>query len=140
MGIFSMKTPEDEAFEDIERRQGGFQAKRKMAADKQAETVGSLAPTRLWLDFGFDPSEELDGATLEDLDDETTVSYGKPTEHGIEYVRADLVSPPQRQPLTDEQVKQIELSLRQYNSRDTYDLSLNDFARAIEAACTKGEA
>jgi hypothetical protein len=47
---------------------------------------------------------------------------------------------PQRQPLTDEQIKQIELSLRQYNSRDTYDLSLNDFARAIEAACTKGEA
>lgn len=33
-----MKTPEDEAFDDIERRQGGFQAKRKMAADKQAET------------------------------------------------------------------------------------------------------
>jgi len=31
-----MKTPEDEAFEDIERRQGGgFPAKRAMAADKQ---------------------------------------------------------------------------------------------------------
>lgn len=29
-----MKTPEDEAFEDIERRQGGFQAKRKAAMDK----------------------------------------------------------------------------------------------------------
>jgi len=30
-----MKTPEDEAFEDIERRQGGgYQAKRQMAADK----------------------------------------------------------------------------------------------------------
>jgi len=29
-----MKTPEDEAFEDIERRQGGFPAKRAMAADK----------------------------------------------------------------------------------------------------------
>ena len=32
-----MKTPEDEAFEDIERRQGGFQAKRQMAADKLQE-------------------------------------------------------------------------------------------------------
>jgi hypothetical protein len=30
-----MKTLEDEAFEDIERRQGGFHAKREMAADKQ---------------------------------------------------------------------------------------------------------
>jgi len=29
-----MKTEEDEAFEAIERRQGGFQAKRAMAADK----------------------------------------------------------------------------------------------------------
>jgi hypothetical protein len=29
-----MKTPEDEAFEDIERRQGGFHAKRQAAMDK----------------------------------------------------------------------------------------------------------
>ena len=36
-----MKTLEDEAFEDIERRQGGgFPAKRAMAADKQREWVG----------------------------------------------------------------------------------------------------
>jgi len=35
-----MKTPEDEAFEDIERRQGGgFPAKRAMAADKLQEPV-----------------------------------------------------------------------------------------------------
>jgi len=41
-----MKTPEDEAFEDIERRQGGgFPAKRAMAADKQRERV--LFPTML---------------------------------------------------------------------------------------------
>ena len=31
-----MKDAEDEAFEDIERRQGGFQSKRRMAADKDA--------------------------------------------------------------------------------------------------------
>ena len=35
--------------------------------------------------------------------------------------------------LTGEEIKQTELSLRQYNSRDTYDLSLQDFADAIEA-------
>lgn len=29
-----MKDAEDEAFDDLERRQGGFQAKRQMAADK----------------------------------------------------------------------------------------------------------
>jgi hypothetical protein len=33
MGI-DMKDAEDEAFDDLERRQGGFQAKRAMAADK----------------------------------------------------------------------------------------------------------
>ena len=37
-----MKTEEDEAFEDIERRQGDFQAKRAMAADKLQEPVLDL--------------------------------------------------------------------------------------------------
>ena len=37
-----MKTPEDEAFEDIERRQGGFQAKRQMAADKLQDSKCKL--------------------------------------------------------------------------------------------------
>ena len=37
-----MKTEEDEAFEDIERKQGGFQAKRQMAADKLQEPVECL--------------------------------------------------------------------------------------------------
>jgi hypothetical protein len=41
-----MKTPEDEAFEDIERRQGGgYQAKRKMAADKLQEPVACVMGT-----------------------------------------------------------------------------------------------
>jgi hypothetical protein len=39
-----MKTPEDEAFDELAKRQGswggGFPAKRKMAADKQREWVG----------------------------------------------------------------------------------------------------
>jgi len=34
-----MKTEEDEAFEAIERKQNGFQAKRKAAADKLQEPV-----------------------------------------------------------------------------------------------------
>ena len=34
-----MKTPEDEAFDELERRQGGFQAKRQMAVDKLQEPV-----------------------------------------------------------------------------------------------------
>jgi len=44
-----MKTEEDEAFEEIERRQGGgFPAKRAMAADKlQEEDWGALAEKQL---------------------------------------------------------------------------------------------
>lgn len=34
-----MKTPEDEAFDEIAKRQGGFQAKRAMAAAKLLEPV-----------------------------------------------------------------------------------------------------
>jgi len=43
-----MKTEEDEAFEDIERRQGGFQAKRAMAADKLQEPVCDKDPQDCW--------------------------------------------------------------------------------------------
>jgi hypothetical protein len=43
-----MKTPEDEAFDDIDRRQrwwgGGFPAKRAMAADKLQEPVAWITP------------------------------------------------------------------------------------------------
>ena len=42
-GGVAMKTPEDEAFEDIERRQGGgFKAKQAMAANKLLEPVECL--------------------------------------------------------------------------------------------------
>lgn len=43
MGVDSMKTPEDEAFDDLARRQGawggGFPAKKAMAADKLQEPI-----------------------------------------------------------------------------------------------------
>jgi len=36
-----MKTPEDEAFDELERRRGGFQAKRQMAADKLGQLLAN---------------------------------------------------------------------------------------------------
>jgi hypothetical protein len=46
-----MKTEEDEAFDDIARRQGGgFQAKRKMAADKLQEPPSEWAGIKAILD------------------------------------------------------------------------------------------
>ena len=47
-----MKTPEDEAFDDLARRQGdwgnGFLAKRAMAANKQREWVGLTDEEAAW--------------------------------------------------------------------------------------------
>jgi hypothetical protein len=50
-----MKTEEDEAFEDIERRQGGFQAKRKAAADKLQEPVAWITPDGEGFRIRFSP-------------------------------------------------------------------------------------
>ena len=57
-----MKTEEDEAFEDIERRQGGFQAKRQMAADKLQEPAQEPS---YWLGYGLQAHTEkpFDDAT-----------------------------------------------------------------------------
>jgi len=66
-----MKTPEDEAFEDIERRQGGFQSKRKMVADKLQEPVGMLHIDRLdkWLDASLKERKQREwvGITPENI-------------------------------------------------------------------------
>jgi len=54
-----MKTEEDEAFDDLAKRQGawggGFQAKRKAAADKLQELVPSDAFERWWYYEGSAP-------------------------------------------------------------------------------------
>ena len=47
-----MKTPEDEAFDELARKQGawggGYQAKRQMAADKMQEPVCDKDPQGCW--------------------------------------------------------------------------------------------
>jgi hypothetical protein len=66
MGVDSMKTPEDEAFDDLAQRQGdwggGYQAKREAALDKlvqEQERLGlyDLAPQRPWVGL---TDEEID--------------------------------------------------------------------------------
>jgi hypothetical protein len=58
-----MKTEEDEAFDDIAKRQGawggGFTAKRKMAADKYSDIV---------FDGGLDPRNKMDAQPAQDVD------------------------------------------------------------------------
>jgi len=41
-------------------------------------------------------------------------------------------SAPQRQPLTSQQLIDLEINLRKYSGKDGYDLSLSEFARTIE--------
>ena len=42
-----------------------------------------------------------------------------------------LLAQPAREPMSSEQLLQLELSLREYYDSDTYDLSLREFARAL---------
>jgi hypothetical protein len=58
-----MKDAEDEAFEAIERKQGGFQAKRKMAADKLQEPVNLLEARRIAAEYGT-PDSQVDSGNL----------------------------------------------------------------------------
>ena len=118
-----------------------FVHKLKAIAETEQEPVAMVvatAPTRIWLDLGFDPSEE-DEISFHDLVD-ATWSDDNATGHCIEYVRADT-SPPQRQPLTDKQLNIIgsrwHLNLLGKDEKS----ELFAFARAIEAAHgIKGEA
>ena len=52
--------------------------------------VVSTAPKRIWLDLGFDPSDE-DEISFNDLVD-ATWSHDNATGYGIEYVRADIAA------------------------------------------------
>jgi hypothetical protein len=89
--------------------------------------VVSTAPERIWLDLGFDPSDE-DEISFNDLVD-ATWSHDNATGYGIEYVRADT-SPPKRewQGLTADELNMIGDSMRTWNSH-----SLTDVYVAIEA-------
>jgi hypothetical protein len=62
-----MKTEEDEAFDELARRQGawggGFQAKRKAAADKLQEPINLLEARRIAAEYGT-PDSQVDNGNL----------------------------------------------------------------------------
>ena len=60
------------------------------------------------------------------------------TQEGLE-ITPLYTAPTPRKPLTPEQLTKIELGLRVYADNDRYDLSLHDFARAIERKHGIGE-
>ena len=68
--------------------------------------VVSTAPDRIWLDLGFDPSDE-DEVSFHELID-VTWSHDNASGYGVEYVRVDT-TPPQREwvNLTDDEIKEI---------------------------------
>ena len=65
--------------------------------------------------------------------DSWVISASEPPPYAIEQ-QPLYTTPPQRKPLSSVELVKIELSLRKYHDYDRYDLSLHDFARAIEAA------
>ena len=130
-----MKTPEDEAFDDLAKRQGawggGFPAKRAMAADKLQEPVCDKDPQGCWnvrCQLGkqcknlAQPAQEPVAflaestrfkVTLTDCDCKIT---GLPRELGGRWValvdaandcHLHLTAPPQRKPLTDEEIADL---------------------------------
>jgi hypothetical protein len=60
----NMKTPEDEAFEDIERRQGGFPAKQRMAADRFKDGVEWWMDTKTYGAYPNPPQWHIDTGNL----------------------------------------------------------------------------
>jgi hypothetical protein len=146
-----MKTEEDEAFEDIERRQGGFQAKRAMAADKLQEPVNLLEARRIAAEYGTSDSQVDNGnlyfalskclehidaqpaqepvACVQDLDEvkRKHLVYEK----GMDWKDPLYTAPPQRQPLTDDEMWSL------WNSQGSDEMNQQEavaFARAVEAA------
>jgi len=88
-----MKTEEDEAFDDLARRQGswggGFKAKRAMAADKLQEPVGMLHIDRLdkWLDASLKERKQREWVGLTD---EELLHIGVAT--GLERAAVEMIS------------------------------------------------
>ena len=157
-----MKTEEDEAFDDIARRQGawggGFPAKRAMAADKLQEPVNLLEARRIAAEYGI-PDSQIDSGNLyfalmkclEHIDAQPAqepVAHvylfdhdGRPliawdNAKGIKIGDKLYTAPPQREwvGLTDERLDEIHASLFQgpFDPEDI--LNMRVAARAVEAA------
>jgi len=140
-----MKTPEDEAFEDIERRQGGFQAKRAMAADKLENESDML--TIAYLD-GYEKGKRASLAqSAQEPPSEWASIKAILDEYGLQAIdfvadfKAALAQPAQepvnkaapapRQPLTDEECDDLwDVQLIHITDK----VSARQFIRDIEAA------
>ena len=101
-----MKTEEDEAFDELARRQGmwggGFKAKQAMAADKLLEQDWETPPPRVA------PNEELTELMTKLMTD----SYDQGVKDALESVKEVLDALPKREwvGLTDEEIASIPLN------------------------------
>ena len=118
-----MKDAEDEAFDDLARRQGawggGYRAKRAAAADKLQEQDWETLPPRVA------PNEELTKLMTKLMTD----SYDQGVKDALESIKEGLDALPKREwvGLTDEEIGDAYCSWD-----DTDGASFADFARAIE--------
>ena len=96
--------------------------------------VVSTAPKRIWLDLGFDPSDESE-ISFHKLND-VTWSHDNATGYGVEYVRADTI-PAQREwvGLTGEELRDVARSFKGNTQRrfaDHWD-EIKSFIDKVEA-------
>ena len=141
-GGVAMKTPEDEAFEDIERRQGGgFSAKRAMAADKFIAAEERKVGERYGYVPKLHPSEWMDESAQEPvawtllLTDEHHGIIGKAGEKFIGapecYQRVNVYTTPPKRPWVGLTLDEIE-ELFQIAAGADEETDIR-FARLIEA-------
>jgi len=143
-----VKTPEDEAFEEIERRQGGgFPAKRAMAADKLQEPAQE--PTKelqcqeleAWANSVWEaratlplPVQEPVAWLVYTQDGQSVYVTDNPTDIQADQRALPLYTNPPKRPwvgLTD--AERIELSEDIWGSELDYEHNKEiDFARAVE--------
>jgi hypothetical protein len=117
-----MKTEEDEAFDDLAKRQGdwggGFKAKQAMAADKMQEQDWETLPPRVALN--------------EELTKLMTDSYDQGVKDALESVKEVLDALPKREwvGLTDDEVMEMMGYDKQYGHIPQY---ARNFVEAISA-------
>ena len=108
-----MKTEEDEAFEEIERRQGGFHAKRQMAADKLhwSDCAVHNAPAYLAgaCDCGVEKGQEEDWGALAEkqlalIKRDTQASFEDAMVRATHKVMAEFEAQPAQEPVAWQRV------------------------------------
>jgi len=123
-----MKTEEDEAFDDLAKRQGawggGFKAKQAMAADKYSDIVS---------DGGLDPRNKMDAQPAQDVD--YWIREATAARQAEMALRRELEAQPAQEPVTESETLKLALeALEEYADQEGKTRAADEAITAIKAA------